>query len=29
MENVFVMEHPLIQHKISQIRDTGTGTNEI
>ena len=28
MENVFVMEHPLIQHKISQIRDIGTGTNE-
>ena len=28
MENVFVMEHPLIQHKISQIRDCNTGTNE-
>ena len=28
MENVFVMEHPLIQHKISQIRDINTGTNE-
>ncbi|MDE6404475.1 MAG: uracil phosphoribosyltransferase, partial [Lachnospiraceae bacterium] len=28
MENVFVMEHPLIQHKISQIRDSSTGTSE-
>ena len=28
MENVFVMEHPLIQHKISQIRDKNTGTSE-
>lgn len=28
MENVFVMDHPLIQHKISLIRDKSTGTNE-
>ena len=28
MENVFIMEHPLIQHKISQLRDINTGTNE-
>lgn len=28
MENVFVMDHPLIHHKISQIRDVNTGTNE-
>lgn len=28
MENVMIMEHPLIQHKISQIRDENTGTNE-
>lgn len=28
MENVFVMDHPLIQHKISHIRDINTGTNE-
>ena len=28
MDNVFIMEHPLIQHKISQIRDINTGTNE-
>ena len=28
MENVFIMDHPLIQHKISQIRDINTGTNE-
>lgn len=28
MENVFVMDHPLIHHKISQIRDINTGTNE-
>ena len=27
-DNVFVMDHPLIQHKISLIRDKGTGTNE-
>ncbi|MCM1102270.1 MAG: uracil phosphoribosyltransferase [Clostridium sp.] len=26
--NVFVTDHPLIQHKISQIRDINTGTNE-
>lgn len=28
MENVFVMEHPLIKHKISRLRDKTTGTNE-
>ena len=28
MENVFIMEHPLIQHKISMLRDYRTGTNE-
>lgn len=27
-ENVFVMKHPLIQHKISMLRDERTGTNE-
>ena len=27
-ENVFIMDHPLIQHKISHIRDISTGTNE-
>lgn len=28
MENVYIMEHPLIQHKISMLRDKNTGTNE-
>lgn len=28
MENVFIMDHPLIQHKISMLRDERTGTNE-
>lgn len=28
MENVFIMEHPLIKHKISLLRDKKTGTNE-
>lgn len=28
MENVRVMDHPLIQHKISMLRDEKTGTNE-
>jgi uracil phosphoribosyltransferase len=28
MENVMVMDHPLIQHKISKLRDEKTGTNE-
>lgn len=28
MENVFIMDHPLIQHKITQIRDEKCGTNE-
>ncbi|MCI8506652.1 MAG: uracil phosphoribosyltransferase [Lachnospiraceae bacterium] len=27
-DKVFVMEHPLIQHKISMLRDERTGTNE-
>lgn len=28
LENVYFMEHPLIQHKISMLRDKRTGTNE-
>ena len=28
MENVFYMDHPLIQHKISMLRAVQTGTNE-
>ena len=28
MENVFIMDHPLIQHKITMLRDENTGTNE-
>ena len=28
MENVFIMDHPLIQHKISLLRKKETGTNE-
>ena len=28
MENVFYMDHPLIQHKISILRAVQTGTNE-
>ena len=28
MDNVFIMDHPLIQHKISMLRDYRTGTNE-
>ena len=28
MENVFIMNHPLIKHKISRLRDKNTGTNE-
>ncbi len=28
MDNVIIMEHPLIQHKISMLRDKNTGTNE-
>ena len=28
MENVFILNHPLIQHKISRLRDVNTGTNE-
>ena len=27
-ENIFYMDHPLIQHKISMLRDKRTGTNE-
>lgn len=28
MENVTVIDHPLVQHKISMLRDKGTGTHE-
>ncbi len=28
MENVYVMTHPLLKHKISRLRDKNTGTNE-
>lgn len=28
MENVFVMDHPLIQHKLTLIRDINTGSKE-
>lgn len=28
MDNVIIMEHPLIKHKISRLRDKTTGTNE-
>ena len=28
MENVFIMDHPLIQHKISMLRNKNTGTDE-
>ena len=28
MENVIILKHPLIQHKISMLRDKKTGTNE-
>ena len=28
MDNVIIMDHPLIQHKISRLRDKSTGTNE-
>ena len=28
MDNVYFMDHPLIQHKISMLRDKNTGTNE-
>ncbi|MGM8364778.1 uracil phosphoribosyltransferase [Virgibacillus sp. W0181] len=28
MSNVFVLEHPLIQHKLTYIRDKNTGTKE-
>ena len=28
MKNVHIMDHPLIQHKISRLRDKNTGTNE-
>ena len=27
-ENIYIMDHPLIQHKISLLRDKQTGTNE-
>ena len=28
MENVFIMDHPLIQHKLTIMRDKNTGTKE-
>lgn len=28
MDNVIIMDHPLIKHKISRLRDKNTGTNE-
>ncbi|MCI8510698.1 MAG: uracil phosphoribosyltransferase [Lachnospiraceae bacterium] len=28
MENTMILDHPLIQHKISRLRDKNTGTNE-
>ncbi|MEG2350908.1 MAG: uracil phosphoribosyltransferase, partial [Hungatella sp.] len=28
MENITIFKHPLIQHKISMLRDKHTGTNE-
>ena len=28
MDNVTIINHPLIQHKISMLRDKNTGTNE-
>lgn len=28
MDNVTIIDHPLIQHKISMLRDKNTGTNE-
>lgn len=28
MKNTYIMDHPLIQHKISRLRDKNTGTNE-
>lgn len=28
MENVTIIDHPLVQHKISMLRDKNTGTNE-
>ena len=28
MDNVMVFDHPLIQHKISILRNKATGTNE-
>lgn len=28
MENVIICDHPLLQHKISKLRDEKTGTNE-
>ena len=28
LDNVYIMDHPLIQHKITMLRDKNTGTNE-
>ena len=29
MDQIIVFQHPLIQHKISMLRDKRTGTNEL
>ena len=28
MSKVYINKHPLVQHKISRLRDRNTGTNE-
>ena len=28
LDNVSILDHPLLQHKISLLRDKNTGTNE-
>ncbi|MBP3729087.1 MAG: uracil phosphoribosyltransferase, partial [Lachnospiraceae bacterium] len=28
MENITILTHPLIKHKITMLRDKNTGTNE-
>ena len=27
-ENIYILDHPLIQHKITRLRDKNTGTAE-
>ena len=27
-DNIIILDHPLIQHKITMMRDSKTGTNE-